>query len=270
MKILLLFWLVLSAHVHADVYQWRDEEGRRHFADKAVEPDAQKLDIKPGYEFVHVQTIYDGDTVVLQDGRKIRLLGVNTPEVAHRGNKADAGGDEAKQWLQQKLQNARVRLEIGVEKTDKYGRTLAHIFTETKGHINLELVALGLGSVNVFPPNLAYVRELEAAERQAEQAGKGIWSRPDYAPLTPEQVDESVYDEHHWQRVKGPVKEVYAAGKSVYLKFSDTFAARIEKDNVQFFPELQSYRGKTLEVRGWLNKNKNRYVMLLRHPSAVR
>ncbi|MFZ2451257.1 MAG: thermonuclease family protein [Methylovulum miyakonense] len=269
MKILMMLWLCVLVNAHADIYQWQDASGQRHFADKPVEPVAQKLDIKPGYGFLSVQTVYDGDTVVLQDGRKVRFLGVNTPEVAHRGNKADAGGEAAKQWLQEKLKHTRVRLEMGVEKTDKYGRTLAHLITENKEHINVQLVALGLGTVNIFPPNLGYVRELVAAEKEAEQARRGIWNRPEYAPVAAGQVDEAVYDGHHWQRVTGKVQDVYATGKSVYLKFTGTFAARIEKENLPLFPEVQGYRSKTLEVRGWLSKNKDRFVMLLRHPSAL-
>ncbi|MDD2723334.1 MAG: thermonuclease family protein [Methylovulum sp.] len=269
MKILLMLWLAVWLNAHADVYQWQDVEGRKHFADKPIDPVAQKLDIKPGYDFFHVKTVYDGDTVLLQDGRRIRFLGVNTPEVAHRGNKADAGGDAAKQWLQEKLRNTRVRLEMGVEKTDKYGRTLAHLITENKEHINVQLVALGLGTMNIFPPNLGYVRELLAAEQHAEQAKLGIWGNPEYAPIAASQVDEGVYDKHHWQRVSGKVQDVYTTGKSVYLKFSDAFAARIEKDNLPLFPDVQAYRGKNLEVRGWLSKNKDRLVMLIRHPSAM-
>ncbi|MGZ4981330.1 MAG: thermonuclease family protein [Methylobacter sp.] len=131
MRILLALLLCLPGWVNAEIYQWQDAQGSKHFSDRPV-ADAKIVDIKPGYGFYTVKTVYDGDTVVLEDGRKIRLLGINTPEVQHRGKLADAGGDEAKQWLTDKLKNTKVRLEAGVEKTDKYGRTLAHLFTEKK------------------------------------------------------------------------------------------------------------------------------------------
>ena len=133
----------------------------------------------------------------------------------------------------------------------------------------MQLVALGLGTVNIFPPNLAYVHELVAAEQQAERTKLGIWGRPEYAPITANQVDDSIYEEHRWQRIIGKVQDVYATGKSVYLKFTENFAIRIEKDNLSLFPEVQDYRGKTLEARGWLSKNKGKWVMLARHPSAL-
>jgi len=72
-----------------------------------------------------MQGNYDGDTIVLEDGRKIRLLGINTPEVQHKGKMADAGGEDAKTWLINKLRHSKVRLEFYFDKTDKYGRTLA-------------------------------------------------------------------------------------------------------------------------------------------------
>ena len=104
--------LCLPLWANAAIYQWQDADGSKHFSDKSS-PKAERVEIKPGYGFYQVKKIYDGDTVVLQDGRKIRLLGINTPEVQHRDKTADAGGDEAKQWLINKLQNAKVRLGNG-------------------------------------------------------------------------------------------------------------------------------------------------------------
>jgi endonuclease YncB( thermonuclease family) len=269
MKRLLMLWLCLTAAAQADVYQWQDTAGGRHFSDQ-THANAQKIDIQPGYGFYHVKTVYDGDTVVLDSGRKVRFLGINTPEVPHHGKPAQAGGEEAKQWLMAKLKNTRVRLETSAEQTDKYGRTLAHVFTEQKDHINLQLVEAGLASVSIFPPNLLYVKELVAAEQRAEQAKRGIWQRPQYAPIAANRIDDSVYAEHQWQRVTGKVRAVHPSKSAVYLEFTDTFAARIDKENLPLFADVNSYVGKNMEVRGWLNKHQGRFSMLLRHPSSMR
>lgn len=259
--------LCLPLWASADIYQWQDADGSKHFSDKSS-PKAERVEIKPGYGFYQVKKIYDGDTVVLQDGCKIRLMGINTPEVQHRDKAADAGGDEAKQWLINKLQNAKVRLETGDEKTDKYGRTLAHLFTDKKEHINLQLVAAGLAQVSIYPPNLLYVNELVAAENRAEQARLGLWRRPEYAVIS---VNELTPAGHPgWTRLVGKVVNIRTTGKSIYLEFSDQFAARIERKWVALFPDVNSYLGKTVEVRGWLNKSKGRFAMLIRHPSAIK
>jgi endonuclease YncB( thermonuclease family) len=270
-RILLVLLISLPGWASADVYQWQDTSGKTHFSDRSYAVDAQvkKLDINPGVDFFRVKTVYDGDTVVLEDGRKIRLLGINTPEVQHRDKQADAGGDDAKRWLQNKLQSARVRLELSTEKTDKYGRTLAHLFTDKKDHINLQLVAAGLAAVSIYPQNLLYVSELVRAEEQAEKAHLGIWQQAQYQPIPVASLTE---DGHSgWTRVVGKVLNVKTTGKSVYLEFAGgNFRARIEKEWLDLYPDINEYRGKTLEVRGWLNKNKGTLSMLIRHPSAIK
>lgn len=268
MKIVLILLLSLPVWVSAEVYQWQDANGKAHFSDHTIEPDAKKVAIKTTQGIYRIKTIYDGDTVVLEDGQKIRLLGINTPEIAHRGNEADAGGNEAKSWLIAKLKEGKVRLETDVEKTDSYGRTLGHLFTENNEHINVLLVAAGLAQASIWPPNLKYANELVKAEQQAETAKLGIWQRPEYAAIPVEQLTEEGH--HGWTRIVGKIKKINPAKKFVYLEFSDRFNARIEKDSLSLFPDLNSYQGKTIEVRGWLNKRGDKFSMLIRHPSAIK
>jgi micrococcal nuclease len=281
MRILLVLLLCLPGWVNAEIYEWQDANGSKHFSDRPVAnakivDNPKIVDIKPGYEFYKVKTVYDGDTVVLEDGRKIRFLGINTPEIQHRDKPADAGGDEAKRWLIDKLKNTRVRLEVGAEKTDKYGRTLAHLFTEKKEHINLQLVAAGLAAVSIYPLELHYVNELVKAQDQAEQAKLGIWGRPEYAAISAAGLTDAGHP--GWTRLVGKVVNIRSTRKSVYLEFSPVlsvaegavFEARIESQWLNLFPDVNGYLGKTIEVRGWLNKSKGHLSMLIRHPSAIK
>ena len=267
---LLLVLFALSFTTQAEVYQWKDEKGKTHFSDKNPHPDenTSTIKIQAGQSWLKVKTVYDGDTVVLENGEKIRLLGINTPEIQHQNKPADAGGDEAKQWLINKVKNAKVRVETDVEKQDHYGRTLGHLFTENKEHLNLQLVKEGLAAVSIFPPSLRYTKELIAAQDEAEQAKRGIWQRPEYAPINAADLT----DEGHagWTRIVGTVSEAQVNRKTVYLRFTDRFLAKIERDNESLFPDLNSYRGKKIEVRGWLNRSKDKFSMLIRHPSAIK
>lgn len=269
MRQCLILLLCLPMWANADIYQWKDNKGKTHFSDH---PDtvvnAEKITVQAGVGYVRVKTVYDGDTVVLDDGRKIRLLGINTPEIQHRDNAADAGGDEAKAWLISKLKEAKVRIETDAEKTDSYGRTLAYLFTENKEHINVLLVAQGLAQVSIFPPNLKYVSELVNAQQQAEAAKLGIWQRPEYAAIPVEQLTEAGH--FGWTRLIGKVRAVRPERKFVYLDFTDCFNARIDMDGLSLFPDLASFQGKTIEVRGWLNRRKDKFSMLIRHPSAIK
>lgn len=263
---LLLLLLCIPLLVNAEIYGWQDSDGHKHFSDR-THPDAKTITVKPGYSYHTIKTVYDGDTVVLEDGRKIRLLGINTPEVRHRDKDADAGGEEAKQWLINKLQNTKIRLQTDEELTDKYKRTLGHLFTENKEHINLELVKAGLAEISIYPPNLLYTAELLAAQQQAERAKIGIWQRPEYAAQPVSGLTEAGHT--GWTRLVGKVTNVRKTRKSVYLEFSDTFEARIESKWQYLFPDATNYLGKNLEVRGWLNRNRGKFSMLIRHPSAI-
>ncbi len=266
-KLLMILLLGESILACADVYQWQDAKGNEHYTDR-VHENSKKLPIKPGYSYFKVDKVYDGDTVRLEDGRKIRFLGINTPEVKHRYQVTEAGGEVAKQWLTGKLKDKKVRLVTDVEQNDKYKRTLAHLITESNEHINLQLVELGLAVVNIYPPNLLYVNELVEAGKRAEQATRGIWQQEDYAVIPVDQLDKS--GRSGWVRLMGKVAAIRSSRKFVYLEFTDLFQARIEKKWLNLFPDIEHYRGKMLEVSGWLNKNRGGWSMLIRHPSAIK
>lgn len=266
-KLLMILLLGGSILVCADVYQWQDAKGREHYTDRSYE-NSKKLPIKPGYSYFKVEKVYDGDTVRLEDGRKIRLLGINTPEVKHRNQATQAGGDIARQWLTEKLKNKKVRLVTDVEQNDKYKRTLGHLITENNEHINLQLVELGLAAVNIYPPNLLYVNELVEAGKRAEQAKRGIWQHEEYAVISVDRLEKSGHS--GWIRLAGKVAVIRSSRKFVYLEFNDLFQARIEKKWLDLFPDIERYQGKMLEVRGWLNKNRSQWSMLIRHPSAIK
>ncbi|MGR9054127.1 MAG: thermonuclease family protein, partial [Gammaproteobacteria bacterium] len=251
----------------AEVYQWQDASGKTHFADRP-HSGADIVALKPDYSYYQVKSVYDGDTVQLADGRKIRLLGINTPEIESRYKTGEPGGLEAKRWLHDALQNEAVRLITDVETRDKYGRTLAHLFTRANRHLNLELVEAGLASVTIHPPNLLYADRLTTAQINAEAAGKGLWGLPEYAPLPVERLTAGNYK--GWRRIVGHCTGVRETRKNVYLKFTDRFEAGIAKTLLPLFPPPQSYSNQTLELRGWLHRSKDRFSMSILHPSAIK
>jgi endonuclease YncB( thermonuclease family) len=267
MKLLQVFLFCLTHGALADVYQWQDDYGVKHFSDRS-HSQAKIIHIKPGYGFYTVQKIYDGDTVVLNDGRKVRLLGINTPEIGHRGNMADVGGDEAKQWLTGRLLNKKARLVTDIEKTDKYGRTLAHLFTEKKDHINLQLVEAGLAEVTIYPPNLLYADELIKAQDMAEQKKLGLWQREEYQVKPVSSMNQAGH--RGWTRLVDKAIGIRYARKFVYIQCSSQFEIRIERQWLFLFPDINRYVGNVVEVRGWLNNSRNGFSMLIRHPSALK
>ncbi|MDF1582408.1 MAG: thermonuclease family protein [Methyloprofundus sp.] len=251
----------------AAVYQWTDAQGRKHYSDKSNER-AAELQLAKSYSYYVVKKVYDGDTVQLSDGRKIRLLGINTPEIEHPNQAEQVGGELAKKWLIEALLGKKVRLEFAQEKRDKYQRYLAHIFTEQDVHINCELVRLGFASVNVFPPSLKYVPELIEAEREAEAGKLGIWGYSEYSVKSVQQLTNK--NKQGWQRVSGTVATIKVTAKNVYLKFVEDFEVGIKKENLAYFDDLDALKGQEIEVRGWVNRYKNSYMMWIKHSSAMR
>lgn len=258
---------VLPPLAHAEVFEWVDGQGRHHYSDRK-QADARILTVEPASSYHVVEKVFDGDTILLSNGQKVRLLGVNTPEVASRNKNAEAGGEEAKAWLQKRLEHKKVRLEADVEKQDKYRRTLAYVFAEDKQFINLELIRQGWGAVNIFPPNLKYIQPLLAAQAEAEQAGLGLWRHRDYAPQPFDALNEANYK--GWKRITGRIGALKKTAKYNYLQFSERVSVRIGSDTLHLFPALQDYVGKQVEARGWVNKSKDRFVLHVRHPGELK
>jgi endonuclease YncB( thermonuclease family) len=120
-----------------------------------------------------VEFVYDGDTIFLVDGRKVRLLGIDTPEI---GDNLECYGDEATSLLRQLLpEGAQVWVQPDVDPLDRYGRSLLFIYTDAGTNINLELVRQGAAEVVQYDPNFLLQPELRAAETAARDARLGLW-----------------------------------------------------------------------------------------------
>ena len=120
-----------------------------------------------------VDYVHDGDTLFLTDGRKVRLLGINTPEI---GKNLQCYGDEATTLTRQLLpQGTHVWVQHDVDELDQYGRSLLFIYRDDGLNINLELLREGAAVVEMFKPNVLLHDEVYAAEDAARTTGLGLW-----------------------------------------------------------------------------------------------
>ncbi len=127
----------------------------------------------PQTETAKVVKVIDGDTIVLQDGTKIRYIGMDTPE---RGMPLF---EEAKKANADLVQNKEIRLVYDVERKDRYGRTLAYVHVNTDiGNIfvNAYLVREGYAKVATYPPNVKYVDVFKKLQKQAQENKVGLWA----------------------------------------------------------------------------------------------
>ena len=126
-------------------------------------------------ELATVRRVNDGDTVELTDGRSIRYIGVNTPEIDHKHKSADPFGLEARAFNAGLVEGQVVRLEFDQERQDGYGRTLAYVFLPDGSMVNERLLLAGLAYCFYKLPNTRYEQRLLAAQRRAMQDGRGMW-----------------------------------------------------------------------------------------------
>ena len=127
--------------------------------------------------FIPVRWVDDGDTIVLADGRRIRYIGINAPEVAHEGKPAEAFGAEARAFNRSLVYKKKVRLELDEEKFDQYNRVLAYVFLQDGTFVNAELVKTGHAWFVSRKPNRAYDSTLLALQREAMAKRLVIWER---------------------------------------------------------------------------------------------
>jgi endonuclease YncB( thermonuclease family) len=126
-------------------------------------------------EWVAVKRVNDGDTVQLADGRLVRYIGVNTPEINHERHTAEPFGFEARSRNMELIGSQRIRLEFDLERFDDYGRTLAYVFLPDGSMVNEKLLQSGMAHCLYKLPNVKYEDRLLRAQREAMQARAGMW-----------------------------------------------------------------------------------------------
>lgn len=119
-----------------------------------------------------VARVVDGDTVVLDPGGRARLIGVDTPEV-HGG--VECYGREASAYATRRLTGRRVRIEVGADPRDRYGRLLVYLYADGR-LFNDDLVRAGYATTLAIAPNVDRAAQLSAAARRARERELGLWS----------------------------------------------------------------------------------------------
>jgi micrococcal nuclease len=126
--------------------------------------------------WVTVKWVNDGDTIVLTDGKRVRYIGINTPEIDHEEQRAQPFGYTARTFNQQMVLNRKVRLEFDLERHDRYGRLLAYIFLAEETFLNEQMLQKGYAFFLFHKPNLKYNQRLMKAQQEAMKARKGLWN----------------------------------------------------------------------------------------------
>jgi len=140
------------------------------------------------YADVLVTRAVDGDTLVLETGERVRLIGIDTPEV-HVSKKLYRDAQRSQQdvttiqklgarsyeFTRSLVEGKRVSLEFDVEKYAKYERLLAYVYLKDGTFVNAKIVEEGYASLMTYPPNVKYADLFAKLYRQARENKKGLW-----------------------------------------------------------------------------------------------
>ena len=221
-------------------------------------------------EPVLVRYVHDGDSLVLADNKKIRLIGINTPEIAYQDQPTQALAIKARDRLRQLLfqHGNRARLIYGDQQQDRHGRNLAHLWLADDSNLAARLLREGLAWSVAIPPNIRYLDCYLEAEQTARKGSRGVWDHPDYAPRN---ANELGLRNEGFQRVRGRIIRVNHGGGARWINLQGRFALRIPDRDIEWFKNRPdaSWVGREIEVRGWLYSAKGELRVTVQHPAAL-
>lgn len=224
---------------------------------------------------VAVRQVVDGDTLRLVDGRSVRLIGINTPEIGRSGRSSEPYAEAAKRRLQAliKASDGRVGLVPGIQGKDKYGRTLAHVYSSNGDNLEAQLLSEGLGYRVAVAPNVRLSACQQLAEQAARKAGAGLWRRSPV--LRAGDVRQSGF-----AVVAGRIGGVQRNRGGVWLTLDDAVVLQVPARLQRNFPAsfFDNLKGRQVEARGWvldrsrqggLKPGQRRWVLPLTDPSML-
>ena len=190
--------------------------------------------------WVDLKYVIDGDTIHLKDGRSVRLIGVNAPELASKNKSAEPFAIESKESLTALLlPSKKIGLQYGREKSDRDLRTLAHVYLENGESVQASQLKRGMAAHIIIPPNLRQQNCYAKQEEIARSKNLGIWGDARFQMVSSNTLNANNIGFYF---VSGRVNEIKQNKKTIWLFTDDKFAFRIEKDDLHFFKKLRPFQ----------------------------
>jgi len=217
-----------------------------------------------------VSHVHDGDTLHLDSGEKVRLIGIDTPELARDGRPNEPLAIQARDRLRQLVaaSHNQVKLKFDTERRDRYGRLLAHLYSPDGNSFSAQLLKDGLATLLAIPPNLDDLACYARAEKQAQNEHGPIWQLARNQAVSSTELKRG---SRGYRRIYGKVIRIGEGRRHLWLNLPGKVAFRIEKKELSLFNTLKPREllGKTIIGRGWLYERKGELRMHLRTPYAL-
>ncbi|MGI0118771.1 thermonuclease family protein [Zooshikella sp. RANM57] len=227
-------------------------------------------------QLLHNPVVIDGDTLYANK-QKIRLIGINTPEIGYDGRPSEpyalTAKEEAKHWLAKYSKH--LVLITGKQQYDHYGRRLAYVVNLQGELLSEYLLLKGLGFYIAIPPNIDLLSCFVAAEQHARNNKQNIWQ--DLSPTGADHIRQSGF-----QLIYGTVTQVIVTRNHWWVILGvNNVALNIKQKDQHFFSVewVKKLANTTIEVRGWLidrrkkgrklPKHYARWLMPVRHPAVI-
>jgi endonuclease YncB( thermonuclease family) len=214
---------------------------------------------------VRIEHVIDGDTLVLADDERIRLIGRDSPESGYYGNPSQAGAIDAMNFVRELLKKEQtLSIRYGTEKQDRHGRTLAHVFLQDGRNLQALILARGYATPLNIPPNINFSDCYEEKANQARQNRLGLWALAQYRAIPADSLTE---DQTGYRIIYGKISHnTYRRGYT-WLNFGQHLAIKINNDELRYFPGLNitNLVGKKVQVRGKVYLRNRQLRMHVRH-----
>jgi len=215
--------------------------------------------------WVQVGKIFDGDTFKTKRGEHIRLLGINTPEVAHSQSPGQVMGQAASKELARIISEKTVRLAFDQQHKDVYGRTLAQVYLRDGSWVNGEMVSRGMAHVYTFVPNLRWAQKLIRLEGIARRSRLGIWKTSRFAVLDADKINASQLGQ--FRIVQGTVSSRKARGWRFHM---GRLTVSVPRKYRSYFKGFQiPIKGDHVTIRGVVRASSSGLYIALHSPADI-
>jgi len=198
----------------------------------------------------NVAAVRDGRTLLLADGRELRLIGIEV-------------SDDSRAAMETLVAGHSLRLERLGSELDRYGRLVAFAFTgDAQPSVQQALLEQGNARVTARVGDKPCADALLTAERAARAARRGLWADPNFAPLSAENLTRLQAERGQFALVEGKVLSVRESGATIYVNFGRrwtrdftvTIPRRLGKAFTTAGVEPKKLEGRRIRVRGWLEQ----------------